>query len=72
MRAKEWRNIKVELGTKAQTPQPTVAITRVPLETKKEHDAAITKSCLRETRDCDGNFESGMGSGVCVQGSLRD
>ena len=32
----------------------------------------MTKSYLGKTGDCDGNFESEMGSGVCVQGSVRD
>ena len=52
---------------------PSVAVARGGMQVKNEGlEAAITKSCLGETGDCDGNFESGMGSGVCVQGSVRD
>ena len=60
MRGKEWRSIKLEPGVV------------VLLQGKEGLDPAITKSCLGKTGDCDGNFESGMGSGVCVQGSVRD
>ena len=72
MQAKEWRSIKVEPGTEAQIPRPIVAITRFPSRTKEEHDVATTKSCLEETRDCNGNFKSEMEFDVYVQGSLRD
>ena len=63
VRGKEWRSIKLE---------PGVAVARASLQSAEGLEPAITKSCLGETGDCDGNFESGMGSGVCVQGSVRD
>ena len=67
VREKEWWAIKLE---------PRVAgapVARASLQGKKEGlEPAITKSCLGETGVCNGNFESGMGSGVCVQGSVRD
>ena len=67
VRGNEWRAIKLEPGV-AGAP-----VARASLQGKKEGlELAITKSCLGETKDRDGNFESGMGSGVCVQGSVRD
>ena len=67
VRVKEWRSIKLEPRV------PSVAVARGGMQVKNESlEAAITKSCLGETRDCDGNFESGMGLGVCVQESVRD
>ena len=52
---------------------PSVAVARGGMQVKNEGlEAAITKSCLGEIGDCDGNFESGMGSRVCVQGSVGD
>ena len=64
---KEWCSIKLEPGV------PSVAVARGGMQVKNEGlEAAITKSCLGETGDCDGNFESGMGLAVCVQGSVRD
>lgn len=67
VRGKEWRSIKLEPGVSA------AIVSRALMQGKSEGlDPAITKSCLGDTGDCDGNFESGMGSGVCVQGGVRD
>jgi hypothetical protein len=35
---------------------------------KDDEQPPRTKSCLGETGDCDGTFESILGSGVCVEG----
>ena len=53
VRGKEWRSIKLEPGV------PSVAVARGGMQVKnKGLEATITKSCLGETGDCDGNFES--------------
>jgi hypothetical protein len=69
VRGKEWRAIKLEPGV-AGAPTASAALGKSVKSVGLE--PANTKSCLGETGDCDGNFESGMGSGVCVQGSVRD
>ena len=61
VRGKEWRSIKLEPLV------PSVAVARGGMHVKNEGlEAAIIESYLGETRDCDGNFESGMGLGLCV------
>ena len=72
VRGKEWRSIKVEPGTEGDGGGGTFDSGRKPLHVKKEGAEGGLGSCLGETGDCDGNFESGMGSGVCVQGSVQD
>ena len=85
VRGKEWPAIKVELGElrvaapptlrgprpgELRTAAPPTQRGRPPFRVKEEQEPAMTKSYLGETGDCDGNFESGMGSGVCVQGGV--
>ena len=72
VRGKEWRSIKVEPGTEGEREGGTFDSKRKPLPAKTEGGEGGLGSCLAETGDCDGNFESGMGSGVCVQGSVQD
>jgi hypothetical protein len=64
VRRREWPTIKVEprVGGAREMTQ-SASLTRERLEEERR-----TKSRLGETGDCDGTFESGMGSGVCVEG----
>ena len=55
-----------------RTAAPPAQCGRPPLRVKEEQEPAMAKSYHGEIGDCDGNSESGMGSSVCMQGSVRD
>lgn len=71
VRGREWQKIKVEPGVGGESPALSSGVRRGGIGDRMgEHGR--TKSRLGETGDCGGTFESGMGSGVCVEGDTEN
>lgn len=67
VRGREWAKIKVEPGVRGESPTWSSGVRRG----DRMGEEGRTKSRLGETSDCGGLFESGMGSGVCVEGGTE-
>jgi hypothetical protein len=68
IRGREWRSIKVEPGVGGTTEVSYPAS----VDGDRLEEERRTKSRLGEIGECDGTFESGMGSGVCVEGNTNN
>jgi hypothetical protein len=70
VRGKKWYSIKVKLDTEFQVHKEKKGSRKKWLNSgfsKDQEQPPRTKSWLGETGDCDGTFEFGMGSGVCIE-----
>lgn len=68
---REWQVIKVEPGVRGESPMSSSGVRRGGIGDRMGEEGK-TKYRLGERADCGGKFESGMESGVCIEGGTEN